>query len=128
MQTDLVGGSMHTVRFALLQGRLLAAPVPQGAHGAAPKSRGILALTQRTGADLARLLDARGAYAELLERKFADRPVALPLTRREDFPALLEALESEVKALEVTLEGRLSSRRATVCEVAAAQLSFEATG
>jgi DNA processing protein len=30
MQTDLAGGSMHTVRSALAQGRLLVAPVPRG--------------------------------------------------------------------------------------------------
>ena len=41
MQTDLIGGTMHTVRYAVLQGRPLIAPVPQGTHADAPKSRGI---------------------------------------------------------------------------------------
>jgi len=93
MQTDLIGGTMHTVRFAALQGRPLIAPVPQGTHADEPKSRGILALTQRTGADLAGLVGARGTYAEQLTRKFADRPVAYPLTSRDDYARLLAMLE-----------------------------------
>jgi DNA processing protein len=93
MQTDLVGGTMHTARYTLLQGRLLVAPVPQGPHAAEAKSRGLIALTQRTGTNLAKLLEAKKAYARLLERKFADRPVAMLLTGCEDYAQLLEALE-----------------------------------
>jgi len=94
MQTDIVGGTMHTARYTLLQARLLIAPVPQGAHAAEAKSRGLLALTQRTGTDLARLLEANEAYARLLERKFANRPVAMPLTGCEDYAQLLDVLET----------------------------------
>ena len=93
MQTDLIGGTMHTVRFALLQGRPLIAPVPQEAHADEPKSRGILALTQRTGTELVRLVGASGAYAEHLTKKFADRSVALPLDDRDGYAALLDMLE-----------------------------------
>lgn len=94
MQTDIAGGSMHTVRYTLLQGRLLVAPVPQGAHVDEPKSRGIVALAKKTGADLARALDAQGAFAELLAQKFADRPVAMPLVGRDEYAKLLTVLES----------------------------------
>jgi DNA processing protein len=93
MQTDLLGGTMHTVRFTLLQDRLLIAPVPQETHADEPKSRGILALTQHTGAELAPRVGASGAYAELLTKKFADRPVALPLYGRDSYAPLLEMLE-----------------------------------
>jgi DNA processing protein len=93
MQTDLIGGTMHTVRYAVLQGRPLIAPVPQDAHAHEPKSRGILALTQRTGADLARLVGASGAYAERLTRKFAKRPLAWPLTSHDGYIPLLDLLE-----------------------------------
>lgn len=96
MQTDLIGGSMHTVRYTLLQGRRLIAPVPQGAHANEPKSRGILALTQGTGLDLARLLGANSTYADLLMQKFADRPVALPLTDRSGYQELLATLEATI--------------------------------
>lgn len=93
MQTDLIGGTMHTVRFAVLQGRPLIAPVPQDAHADEPKSRGLLALTQRTGADLARLIGASGAYAGHLTKKFADRPVARALTSCDSYAQLLDMLE-----------------------------------
>lgn len=79
MQTDVVGGTMHTVRYTLLQGRLLFAPQPKGAHASEPKSQGILALTTRTGPELARLLDARAKYAVVLKGDFTDRPPALPI-------------------------------------------------
>ena len=116
MQTDLVGGTMHTARYTLLQGRLLIAPVPQGGHATEAKSRGLLALTQRTGTDLARLLEAKEDYARLLERKFADRPVAMPLTGREDYDQLLDALEA--------LIGNDTERRAPTQVVPAHQLTL----
>jgi DNA processing protein len=94
MQTDIVGGSMHTVRYTLLQGRLLVAPVPQGAHVDEPKSRGIVALTKQTGTDLSHSLDAQGSFAELLKKKFADRPVAMPLLGRDEYARFLKVLES----------------------------------
>lgn len=93
MQTDLIGGTMHTVRYAVLQGRPLFAPVPQGAHADETKSRGILALTQRTGPDFSRLVGASGAYAEHLTKKFVDRSVAHPLTNRDGYTPLLAMLE-----------------------------------
>lgn len=96
MQTDIVGGTMHTARYTLLQGRLLLAPVPQGAHAEEPKSRGLSALTQRTGIELARLFEARGALEKLLLRGFADRPVASPIAGREDYVPTLDALEATI--------------------------------
>lgn len=96
MQTDLIGGTMHTVRYAVLQDRLLIAPVPQEAHALEPKSRGILALTQQTGSDLAHLVSAGDMYAERLTRKFAGRPVAQPLVGRDGYVQLLEMLEARV--------------------------------
>ena len=96
MQTDIVGGTMHTARYTLLQGRLLAAPVPQGEHATTPKSRGLLALSQRTGTDLARLLEAKGHFAKLLERDFTDQPVAMPIAGSGDYGRLLDALEFAV--------------------------------
>lgn len=97
MQTDIVGGTMHTARYTLLQDRLLIAPVPQGEHAVETKSRGLLALTQRTGPDLARLLDAKGVLAELLLRKFAGSSAARAIAGREDYEALLEELETTIK-------------------------------
>ena len=92
MQTDLKGGSMHTVRYTLSQGRLLVAPVPRGRHAEEEKSRGILALTENTGTALADLLKVRGDYRDLLLRRFAKQAPAFAIRGRRDYPNFLEAL------------------------------------
>jgi len=93
MQTDVVGGSMHTVRFTLMQGRLLFAPTPHGPHMHEPKSQGLLAMTRMSGQELARTLGANGDYARLLEGTFGTQPVAIPISGREDYEKLVQLLE-----------------------------------
>lgn len=95
MQTDVVGGSMHTVRFTLLQCRLLYAPVPSGSHAAEEKSRGLVALTSQTGPELmASLRTPSAEYSALLGTAFRTRPVARPIHSRADYPAIIAELES----------------------------------
>jgi DNA processing protein len=94
MQTDLIGGSMHTVRFTLLQRRLLFAPVPTGMHADEPKSRGIIALATQTGAQLAKLLVAEGDYAQLLKADYATAPVAKGIAGKSDYDSLIRDLEA----------------------------------
>lgn len=96
MQTGVVGGSMHTVRFTLQQGRLLFAAVPSGRYADDPKSQGPLALTQNTGRNLVTILGADGAYADLLRAFFADRPPAIPVANRGDYTGVLARLEDAV--------------------------------
>jgi DNA processing protein len=93
MQTDIIGGSMHTVRFTLQQGRLLFAPVPQGRHAEEAKSRGILALTQQNGAALASSIARDPTYAALLRGKFRDVPPAMGLNGKDDYELMLQKLE-----------------------------------
>lgn len=93
MQTDIVGGSMHTVRYTLTQGRLLFASVPSGVHRSEPKSQGLLALTENNGPAFAKIMNASGPYATLLESKFADRSPAIPIVGRENYDDLLTQLE-----------------------------------
>ena len=100
MQTDLVGGSMHTVRFTLGQRRLLFAPVPTGLHAKEAKSRGILALTQMSGRDLARALGAEGEYAALLNVSYGDRSVAKGISGRDEYGVLLTMLESALQIVQ----------------------------
>ena len=57
-QTDVVGGTMHTVRFTLTQGRLLFAPVPPSKYAIEEKSRGIRAIVEKNGLELADILKA----------------------------------------------------------------------
>jgi DNA processing protein len=96
MQTDLVGGSMHTVRFTLGQRRLLFAPVPDRTHADHPKSRGILALTRNTGAELATLIARDPRYAAFLRNRFPSRPPAIPVSSQAGCGSLLERLDAAV--------------------------------
>lgn len=94
MQTDLVGGSMHTVRFTLLQGRLLYAPVPTGNHAQEEKSRGILALTSEPGSTLVGKIKAPPPeYRHLLCSHFRDRPPARAIHSHDDYERVLGELE-----------------------------------
>lgn len=97
MQTDVTGGSMHTVRFTLEQGRLLFAPIPAGRHALAPKSRGILALARTTGRELADTLNADEIYRKLLTTKFGNCPPAIPIRDRREYVVLLDRLQVAVK-------------------------------
>lgn len=111
MQTDLKGGSMHTVRFTLSQGRLLVAPVPRGRHAEEEKSRGILALTEHTGASLADMLKASGDYREILVRRFANIAPAFPIRSRRDYPDFLEALSQRLASSTSTGLNRATAQR-----------------
>lgn len=92
-QTDVKGGSMHTVRFTLMQGRKLFAPVPTGEHAREAKSQGILALTCRPASALVDLLELeeKAEYALLL-RRLGECPAAAGLRSRDDYPRMLQEL------------------------------------
>ena len=98
MQTDILGGSMHTVRFSLLQGRPVFAPLPSGAHAQEPKSHGVLALTQNTGRDLVSILNANGNYRDLLLTRYRHNPPASPIRGRHEYPNLLQRLQGALPA------------------------------
>ncbi|PDS50081.1 DNA processing protein DprA [Rhizobium anhuiense] len=99
MQTDIKGGSMHTVRFTLQQNRLLFAPVPQGRHAAEPKSQGILAMTQLPAMQFADAARAEGEYRRILIERYRNRPVAVPLASREDYASMLDLLETRISSV-----------------------------
>jgi DNA processing protein len=94
MQTGLVGGSMHTVRFALEQRRLLFAPVPPPGHAADPKSKGIMALTRNTGSELAALIARDRGYAAFLRTNFASHPPAIRVAGDDGCASLLGRLDA----------------------------------
>jgi DNA processing protein len=71
-QSDLASGTMHTVRFAVLAGRLLAVARPAGADAEVPASAGNIALSDAAGCDPA-LLHARSQAARAIA---ARRPLA----------------------------------------------------
>ena len=96
MQTDIKGGSMHTVRFTIQQSRLLFAPVPQGRHAAEPKSQGILAMTQIPATQFADAARAEGDYRRILLERYRNRPAAVSLASKEDYASMLELLETRI--------------------------------
>lgn len=98
-QTDIIGGSMHTARFTLMQGRVLFAPVPSGEHARAAKSQGILALATRPARELIRMLELEedSEYAQLL-RRCGDASAAVGLMSRDDYPRMLKLLECAAAA------------------------------
>ncbi len=96
MQTDIKGGSMHTVRFTIMQNRLLFAPMPQGRHAAEPKSQGILAMTQFSAPSFADAARAEGDYRRILFERYHNRPVAVPLASKKDYTSILELLETRL--------------------------------
>lgn len=100
MQTDIKGGSMHTVRYTLLQDRLLFAPCPQGRHASESKSQGILALTCKSGSSLAPILNAGGDYLRLLNGRFGNQPPAIPLKSRDDYDTVLTSIEHRLRPLD----------------------------
>ena len=98
MQTDVKGGSMHTVRFTLTQGRLLFAPSPPSSARNDPKSQGIAALTEKTGRELANLVSASPDYHRLLVGTFGNQPPAKAIAHRTEYREIINLLESAHEA------------------------------
>lgn len=88
----LKSGSMHTARYTLLLGRPLYVPV-WSRDDVGDLSEGARALVELKGPELARRLDAKGIFKELLTYQFEERAVAklLPL----DELSLLERKKSK---------------------------------
>ena len=95
MQTDIKGGSMHTVRFTIQQDRLLLARAA-GPPCRRPKSQGILAMTQLSAIRFADAARAEGDYRRILFERYNNRPVAVPLASKEDYASMLESLETRL--------------------------------
>lgn len=77
VESGLTGGSMQTVRFAVLQGRRVFAAVPEEASQ--PAADALTRLTTLSGSELAAVVKATGEYERRLREEFRTSPVALPL-------------------------------------------------
>lgn len=91
-QTGLKGGTPHTVRFALEQGRPVWCPRPQEPG---PRSEGLLALLDHDAGELPLLMPAFKQARALVSRHKG--PVARPVTR-ETMDEMLLALEQLARA------------------------------
>ena len=91
-QSGVKSGTMHTVRFAAMQGRPLFCPVPHRESGA---SEGLRVLLERPARELCSILPAwRGAKA--LCARLGDQPLARSVSR--------DGLEEFVQAVEQARE------------------------
>ncbi|MBY0279119.1 DNA-processing protein DprA [Candidatus Binatia bacterium] len=77
VESALTGGSMQTVRFAVLQGRQVFAAVPDEPNH--PSTDALTRLTTLSGPELAAVVKATGEYERRLREEFRISPVALPL-------------------------------------------------
>lgn len=101
LQTNLTGGTMHAVRFAVQQGRRLYVPVPPpGRFAREEKSQGVLTLAGKPGSELVSILNASSNFAAILKKEFANAPVARAITGRVDYPQLVREL-SELAGLNI---------------------------
>jgi DNA processing protein len=88
VQSGLSSGTMHTARFAAMQGRPLFCPVPHNENGA---SEGLRALLERPGRELCSILPA-WRDAKALCARLGDRPLAHPVSR-DDLSGFVQAVE-----------------------------------
>jgi DNA processing protein len=91
-QSGVKSGTMHTARFAALQGRPLFCPVPRNENGA---SEGLRVLLERPARELCSILPAWSSAKALCSR-LGDQPLARPVSR--------DALEEFVQAVELARE------------------------
>lgn len=100
MQSGMRGGTMHTARYTLLQGRILAVPVPTESYRNEEKNQGNIALASCKGQELAVKQRAQGEYATLLRGQFRDHAPAFGIPNKEALPELLALLEERARKLE----------------------------
>jgi DNA processing protein len=93
IQTGLRGGTLHTARFTLEQERQLFVTVPPASWAEEPESQGNLALGTMAGPEAADALGATRTYRTLLCSRFLDRPPAAAIRGKDDYPALIAALD-----------------------------------
>jgi DNA processing protein len=86
-QTGVVGGTLHTARYAAAQGRPVFCPRPHGAHA---QNEGLRVLLQTPAEELYKVLPAWRDARALCER-LGRRPLARAVTKR-NLDALLDAL------------------------------------
>lgn len=107
MQSALKGGSMHTARFTLMQGRALMVPIPTGDQVNSIQNKGVLALGTLTAEQLIEKIHTDDQYQELLRRLFSNDAPAIGIHGRDDYPQLLEELNELERDLALLTGGEL---------------------
>lgn len=96
LQCDVDSGTMHTVRYSLLQGRPVYAPKTPSHYADEEKNRGADIITSRTGIELSKLIEMKQELRELVYAEFAERPVASAIAGKDDYERVLEELEQHL--------------------------------
>lgn len=99
MQTDLTGGTMHTVRYSIEQNRLIFVPNPPESYQDEEQSTGIIALGNLTGLDLSKKIHAKGIYKRILETKFKSIPPAYRINSKLDYGNVIDLLINHMQLL-----------------------------
>jgi DNA processing protein len=90
MQTGIRGGTMHTVGFTVAQQRKLLVPVPQGLDREHAKCEGIIALLEKTGSELAQVVEQKTAdYLQILRSEFRNKPVATGIDADDTYEQII---------------------------------------
>lgn len=97
MQCMVMSGTMHSVRYAVSQGRPLFAPVPSGRYAEEPEAEGVLAVTSLSGPHLAQRIALKDAVRERFEREFAESPVVFGIRSKDDYDFVISKLEDRYK-------------------------------
>lgn len=97
-QCGVASGTMHTMRYAVQQGRPIYVPMPPDGYAEEPQNEGVLMLAGTPGSQLAERVDVKSTIAEILETRFADRPVVNVLRGRDDYPRMLAEIRALIEA------------------------------
>lgn len=94
MQSKPDGGTMQTVRYSLMQGRPVYAPMPSGLHARDEANAGLMLLLTGTGPDLAAAIGAKGSFVDFVAEHWSDRPPATAISGTADYVRVLAELEA----------------------------------
>jgi DNA processing protein len=98
---SLRSGTMHTVRFAAMQGRLVVAPLPPTAYLGEPDCEALVALTGLDGPVLAERIGAKGLWDLHLRVECRGRPLALAIASKLDYDRAFDRIEERERELAV---------------------------
>lgn len=99
LQFNIDSGTMHTVRYAISQGRPIFCPSTPARFAAEPMNAGADAVTGLTGSEFAQVIEMKESVRQVVEERFATTPVGRAIGSRDDYPKVLEALEANLAVL-----------------------------
>lgn len=97
MQADMESGTMHSVRYALLQGRPIFAPGIPANFAGEPLNQAAMCMTRMAAAQFGQAIEAKEEIMDAISR--LDRPhVAYEIAGRDRYPEVLATIEAALQA------------------------------